>query len=183
MGLVNRPLEDKVEESSQSDISEVLWSTIGATQRGIFDCMRRGILGPHTVPSDESLRTAVPRATLNDVPSRRPDPSIALDHAPPFRATIRRLVPRRLMRSPSPDWIRSRSVSLPEVSHTLHYGSHQSNCVLHKGGASWQCRNFPGPRQGVAIDLDHESMATETETETETGEAAYIPPLVEDSVK
>ena len=183
----NRPPEVEVEpqvhheleESSQSDISEALSSTTGTTlRRDMFDRMRSGILGPHTVPSDESLRTAVPQAVFTDAPSRRADPSIALDRAPSFRPTVRRPVPRRLMRSPSPDWIRPRSVPLPEVAHPL---------------PPWQppveLRTIPRRRisvpvsvpvselsdsapstEGIPVDLDLESMATESEAETEIGE-------------
>lgn len=183
VGLGNRPPEVEVErqapyepeESSQSDISDVPSSTTGTTlRRDMFDRIRRGILGLHTVPSDESLRTAVPGAILTDAPSRRPDPTFVLDRAPSFRPTVRQPVPRRVMRSPSPDWIRPRSVPLHDVAHTL---------------PPWQppveLRTVPRRRisvpqsepsdsapstEGIPVDLDHESMATETETETETGE-------------
>jgi hypothetical protein len=75
----NRPPEVEVEpqvphepeEYSESDISEVLSSTTGTTiRRDMFDRMRSEILEPHTIPSDESLRTAVPGMVLTDAPSR-----------------------------------------------------------------------------------------------------------------
>lgn len=183
VGLGDRPPEGEVEhqvpheldESSQGDISDMLSSTTGTTlRRNMFDRMRRGILGPHTVPSDESLRTAVPGAIFPDVPSRRPDLSIALDHAPPFRPTARRPVPRRLMRSPSPDWIRPRSVPLPDVAHPLP--PWQPPVVLRTAPRRRisvpvsELSDSAPSTEGIAVDLDHESMETETETETETGE-------------
>lgn len=177
--LENRPPEVEVEpqvphepeEYSESDISEALSSTTGTTiRRDMFDRMRSEILQPHTIPSDESLRTAVPGMVLTDAPSRGPDPSIALDRAPPFRSTVRRPVPRRVMRSPSPDWIRPRSVPLPDAARTL---------------SPWQppVKLRTAPRRilvpesepsdsassiGIPVDLDHEVKAAETEPEAET---------------
>jgi hypothetical protein len=177
---VERQVPHEPEESSQSDISEVLSSTTGTTlQRDMFDRMRRGILGPHTVPSDESLRTGVPEVALTNVPSRRPDPSIALSRASPFRPTVeahrptvRRPVPRRLMRSPSPDWIRPRSVPLPEATHTVPPWQPPVELRTEprrRISASVSELSDSAPStEGIPVDLDLESMATETETETET---------------
>lgn len=182
VGLGDRPPEVEVEqpeESSQSDISEALSSTTGTTlRRDMFDRMRRDILGLHTVPSDDSLQTAVPGAIFPDFPSRRPDPSIALDHAldhaPPLRPTVRRPVPRRLMRSPSPDWIRPRSAPLPEVVHPPP--PWQPPVVLRTAPRRRisvpvsELSDSAPSTEGIAVDLDDESMETETEAETETGE-------------
>ena len=192
--LGNRPPEDETqapqaphepEESSEGDISEVLSSTTGITlRRDMFDHMRSGILGPHTIPSDESLRTAVPEIVLADAPSRRPDSFFALDHAPAFRPTVHRPVPRRLMRSPSPDWIRPRSVPLPDAARTLppwRLPVHLRTVRRRRISVPELEPSDSAPStEGIPVDPDHEAMVTgteteaeietETETETETGE-------------
>jgi len=170
---VERQVPHEPEESTESDISDMASSTTGATlRRDMFDRMRSGILEPHTIPSDESLRTAFPSMVLADVPSRRPDSSIPLDRAPPFRSTVRRPVPRRVMRSPSPDWIRPRSVPLPDTARNLP--PWQPPIKLRAARRrrisvpeSEHSDSAPST-EGIPVDLDHELMETGTETETET---------------
>lgn len=176
--LGNRPPEDEIqaphepEEYSEGDISEVLSSTTGTTlRRDTFDRLRSGILGPHTIPSDESLRPAVPEIVVVDTPSQRPDSLIALDHASPFRSTVRRPVPRRMMRSPSPDWIRPRSVPLPDVAHTLPPWQPpvQLRTVRRRriSVPESELSDSAPSTEGIPVDHDHESKVTETETEAE----------------
>ena len=179
--LGNRPPEGETqppqaphepEESSEGDISEVLSSTTGTTlRRDMFDRMRSGILGPHTVPSDESLRTALPGMILADAPSRRPDSSIALDPAPPFRPTVRRPVPRRVMRSPSPDWIRPRSVPLPDVARTLPPWQPpiQLRTVRRRriSVPESEFSDSAPSTEEIPVEPDHESKVTGTGTEAE----------------